>query len=131
MPTPTDVLFSDFRTNLTVHPITGDLSALTNLDAIKTSVKNLVLTQFYERPFKPNVGSNVTHYLFENFDSVTEENIIEAIKETIENNEPRVVLIDVEVNAEPDNNRFGASIIFRAINNTKPSTLDIFLERVR
>ena len=128
---PSDILFSDFKTNLTNHPITGDLTRNTNLESIKQSVKTLVMTQHFERPFKPLVGSNVTHHLFENFDPITEENIKESIIETIENYEPRAELIDVRVRSDIDNNGFSVDIMFRGLNNTQPTTLEFFLEKVR
>ena len=131
MPQPTKELFSDFKTNLTNHPISGDLVRITNLDAIKTSVKNLILTQHFERPFKPFVGSNVTNYLFENFTPLTEEGIRDAIIEVIENYEPRAELLDVRVNEDIDRNGFNVVIIFRGVNNIKPTELSVFLEQIR
>lgn len=131
MPHRTLDIFSDFKTNFTPHPVTGDLVRITNLEAIKSSVKSLILTKHLERPFKPLVGSNVTHYLFENFTDVTEDNIRSAIIETIENYEPRAELLDVQVNSVPDNNRFVVTIVFRGVNNTKPTQLTVFLEQIR
>ena len=131
MPQPTDILFSDFKLNMTAHPVSQDLTRNTNLDAIKQSVKNIILTQHYERPFRPLLGSNVTHYLFENFDPITAENIKEAITEAIENHEPRAELLDVRVHAKPDENGFTVYIIFRGVGQTDPVQLDIFLEQVR
>ena len=131
MPVPSDILFSDIKQNLTPHPATGDLARNVNLDAIKASVRNLVLTEFYDRPFKPNIGSNVMSYLFEPISPVTEENIGDAITEVIENYEPRAELLNVQVHAYPDDNGYSASIIFRAVNNTQPTQMDIFLERIR
>ena len=124
-------VFSDFKTNFTIHPVSGDLARDTNLDAIKTSVKNLVLTNRFDRPFRPLLGSGVRENLFELFDALTEENIRDAIIETIENYEPRAELLDVQVNANEDRNNLEVNIIFRAVNNTKPTTLTVFLERIR
>jgi len=131
MPLTTDIVFSDFTTAFTAHPTSGDLVRLTNNDAVVRSVKNIVLTQFYERPFRPNLGSNVTHYLFENFDQGIAEDISNAIKEAIEDNEPRAELLNVHVSEVPDDNRLTVTIIFRIKNNTAPTTVQVFLERVR
>ena len=128
---PAKELFSDFRTSFAIHPVTGDLVRNTNNDAIKDSVKNLVLTQFYGRPFKPNVGSNVTAYLFDNFDVITEENVAEAIRETIDNNEPRADLLDVQVSFAEDNNSLTATIVFRAKNDVRPTAVDVLVKRIR
>ncbi|WP_292486279.1 GPW/gp25 family protein [Methanohalobium sp.] len=131
MAVPNRVVYSDLPINLSVHPVKKDLTRVTNNDAIKRSVKNLILTSFYERPFRPFVGSNVTSYLFENFTSITEENIEDAIYEVIRNYEPRAELLNVRVNAQPDRNRFSVTIIFRAVNQTEPVEVEFFLNRVR
>ena len=131
MPILTDIIYSDFTTALTAHPVSGDLARITNDEAIIRSVKNIVFTQFYERPFRPSLGSDVLRYLFENFSVFTSENLTEAITEAIENNEPRVTLMNVHVSETVDDNRLRVSIVFRIRNNTDPTNVQVYLERVR
>ena len=131
MPTPDTKIFGDFKTNLTMHPVSGDVVVVNNLDSIKGAVKNIVLTQHYERHFKPFAGSNVTDYLFENFGPITVENIQDSIIEAIENNEPRADLLDVVGKENIDLNGFDVTIVFRGINNTQPTQLSVYLEQIR
>lgn len=131
MPLPNRVVYSDLPINLTKHPIRKDIIPITNEDAVKRSVKNLVLSNYFDRPFQPDLGSHVRAYLFENFTPATEENIEAAIGEVIENYEPRVELLGVNVTAKPDRNGFVATIFFRIVNQTDPAEVEVFLERVR
>lgn len=131
MPLPSEIIYSDIPINLTSHPLTGDITRVTNDEAVKRSVKNLVLSKFYERPFQPFLGSDTTAYLFENFGPLTEQSIEDAIVEVITNYEPRVRIIEVRVNSQPDNNRFDVTLGFTILNRAEPVELDIFLERVR
>ena len=131
MPILTDIIYSDFTTAFSAHPVSGDLARITNDEAIIRSVKNIVFTQFYERPFRPSLGSDVLRYLFENFSVFTSENLTEAITEAIENNEPRVTLMNVHVSETVDDNRLRVSIVFRIRTNTDPTNVQVYLERVR
>ena len=72
MPELKQPVFKDIPLSFTAHPVTGNVKALTNRDAVKQSVKNIVLTNFYERPYSPNLGGNILSQLFENMDSITQ-----------------------------------------------------------
>ena len=123
--------YSDFFPNLTPHPDTGELVRLTNEDAVKRSIRNLVMTNKYERLRNPSIKSNVRKTLFENISPQSATSLASHIKETITNNEPRAKLIDVLVAANEDQHMYTVSIIFyvEAIGN--PTTLNINLYRVR
>ncbi len=123
--------YSDFKINMDAHPVTGDLTLNTNEDAIKRSIKNLLFTDYYERPFQPALGAGLKDYLFENIDAITALSIQERIETTIENYEPRARLDFVEVKADPDYNRYNAKIVFTTINNPLPVTLNTILTRIR
>ena len=127
----TQIIYSDLTTNFTIHPVKGDLILLTNEDAVKRSIINLMFTDPYERFFSPNIGAGLKAYLFENITQDTEFLIKEKIKEAITNYEPRANLINVSVKALPDQNMYSASIIFSVLNSINPVTLDILLRRVR
>jgi phage baseplate assembly protein W len=123
--------FSDIDLRFNAHPVTGDIVPLTDVDAIKASVRNLILTQFFERKWHSEIGSQVNGLLFENHSPLLDVLLKRAITNTIDNFEPRVKLIDVYVNAAPDNNAVYIQIEFRIINTERPITLDLVIERSR
>ena len=117
--------------NFTLHPVKKDVSKHINEYAIINSVKNLVSTNYFERPFRPEIGSGLRDLLFENVDPVISSQLERAIEETISNYEPRVSIENILVTAYPDDNRYSISMTFYIINNPKPITIDFFLERIR
>ena len=123
--------FKDLDLNFTIHPIRKDINTHKNEYAIINSVKNLVLTNHYERPFQPEIGSNIRRLLFENVDSITAAQIEREITETVENFEPRVQVSKVTAAADPDNNGYKVTLEFFIINNANPITINFFLERIR
>lgn len=123
--------FSDLDLNFIANPATGDIVKKYDENAIKQSVKNLVMTNHYERPFHPEIGSQVSALLFEPYTPMLASMIQRAIIQTIENFEPRVKLIAVDVNMNPDNNTVYVSITFRIINTQVPLTIDFTLQRTR
>lgn len=123
--------FRDLDLNFTIHPIRKDINTHKNEYAIINSVKNLVLTNHYERPFQPEIGSNIRRLLFENVDSITAAQIEREITETVENFEPRVQVSKVTAAADPDNNGYKVTLEFFVINNANPITINFFLERIR
>ena len=125
------ILYRDFHKDLTLNPISSDLAVKTNEDAIKESLKNLVLTNRGERLMQPNIGSDVRASLFENATPVTLKVLQERVKDVINNFEPRVSLIDVDVTSLYDDNRVQVTIYFYIRNREDPLTLDILIERVR
>jgi phage baseplate assembly protein W len=131
MPTPKTDLYSDIDIGFVPHPNTKKLSRKTNRDAVKQSVKSLVLTDFYERPFKSNIGCGIRYHLFELFTPITKQNMENSIREVINNYEPRADLIDVLVEERPDLNAITLSIAFFVLNDPEPVVLDVILERVR
>jgi phage baseplate assembly protein W len=124
-------LFSDFMTDLTPHPITKDAVRLRNESAIKQSIKNLVLTNYGERLFQPNIGSSVNRSLFEPNDFLLVDDITSSVRRTIEFNEPRVTLLKVDVISDRDTNNIRINILFAIINNTEVQNLDVIIRRVR
>lgn len=124
-------LFSDFLTNLDAHPITNQVARVVDVDAVAQSIRSLVLTNLGERPFQPNIGSDVLASLFEPADEITSTRIIESVRNVIEYNEPRANLLDVEVTLGPNENSMVVTIIFSIINSREPQRLDILLKRVR
>ena len=118
--------FRDLDLNFTIHPVRKDINTHKNEYAIINSVKNLVLTNHYERPFQPEIGSNIRRLLFENVDTVTAAQIEREITETVENFEPRVQVSKVTAAADPDNNGYKVTLEFFVINNANPITINFF-----
>jgi phage baseplate assembly protein W len=122
-------LFSDFLTDLTPHPLTKDLARTTNDGSIKQSIKNLILTNYGERPFQSNLGSKVNRSLFNLNDGFLEDDLESSIRATIEQSEPRVLIQSIRVTTE--DNQVIINIQFLIINSLEPRNLDVILRRVR
>ncbi len=124
-------VYSDFFTDFSRNSVTGQLNRKTNAEAVKQSIRNLLLTDRYERPFQPEIGSGLKGLLFENFTPGVKLRAKKMIEEVFDNHEPRAHLMDTKVTSHPDQNMLSFQIIFRIINTTEPETLDIILERTR
>lgn len=123
--------FTDLDLNFIANPVTGDVSRKYDENAIKQSLKNLVMTNHYEKPFHPEIGSQVTGLLFEPFSPMLQAMMERAIINTITNFEPRVKLLGVDVTLNPDNNTVYVSITFKIVNTERPLTVDFTLQRTR
>jgi phage baseplate assembly protein W len=123
--------FKDLDLNFTIHPLKKDINKNLDQVAVINAIKNLVLTNHYEKPFNPDYGSNVRKLLFETVDIVTASAIEREIQQTIQNYEPRVNLISVSVIPDVDNNAFSVQMYFYIVNQTNPVTVSFLLERTR
>jgi len=123
--------WKDLDLNFGRHPATGDVSKLSGVEAIKRSIRNLVLSNFYERPFRPHIGSNAHKMLFENISPLTATFLENSIREVITNFERRGEVIGVKVKQLPDRNGYEAGIVFKPVNLPQPLFLTVFLERIR
>ena len=124
--------FKDISGSFQINPLNEDLIALKNETAIARSLRNLVLTERGERPFSPNLGCGVNALLFDNLDSVTTSVVRDEIIQTIDNNEPRVSLIDVKVVADTDGNELFITIQYQVIGaEIRPQELTFALQPTR
>ena len=123
--------FSDLDLNFISHPGTRDVTLKYDEESIKQSVKNLILTQNYERPFHSEIGSQLRGLLFENATPMLDVLIQRSITDTITNFEPRVRLLGVTANVSPDNHEVYVRIEFTIINTTTPIAVDVVLTRTR
>jgi phage baseplate assembly protein W len=128
--------YIDLDLDFIPHPTTRDVVKKRGVDAIKRSVRNLILTNYYDRPFRSYIGSNAQRILFDNINPLTANFLKDAIIETIVNFEPRVELLNdenrgVKVTVSPDNNGYNVRIAFIIINRGEPASINIFLERLR
>lgn len=123
--------YKDIDLNFTAHPVRKDVNHLYDENAIIASVRNLLFTNYNERLFQPDIGSNLRGLLFENMDSLTSVKVQRAISETIENYEPRVRITRLSVKPDYDQNSYFCDLEFLIINKTDPVRITFFLERVR
>lgn len=123
--------YSDIDLGFSANPVTGDVIMVTNETAIKRAVRNLVMTSFYERPFHPEIGSNVSRLLFEPMSNATAFEIRASLIDTITNYEPRVKVQGITVTMQPDTNQYEISITFEIIGYVNPTTITLFVEKVR
>jgi phage baseplate assembly protein W len=125
-------IYKDINLNFSKHPITGDISKLTNVEAVKRSVRNLVNTNFYERPFHPEIGSDVRSILFEPVSPLIADVLKRYVEDVINNFEPRAELISVIVSPDIDRNAYGVTIEFYLVNSPSGlQSVNLFLERLR
>jgi phage baseplate assembly protein W len=123
--------YSDLDLSLIPHPNKKDIIPLTDIDAVRNSVKNLILTSRYERPFQPNLGSGISSLLFENSGPDTLFLLKSYIRNVISNYEPRVNDIKVIVEDDSDNNAYYITVSFNVISVDTAANVELYLERVR
>lgn len=123
--------FSDLDLDFIAHPTTGDIVKKTGVEALKRSVRNLILTNFYDRPFRSYIGSNAQKLLFENANPLTSNFLKDAINEVLKNYEPRIAVRGIQVNFDIDNNGYNVVLAFSIVNNNLPVVINLFLERIR
>ena len=110
----------------------SDIQDITNVKAVKRSVRNLILTNHYEKPFHPEIGSGVRDMLFENMTPVTAHILARKVEDVINNFEPRARLVGVRAEPDLDKNLYEVTIEFYVINQpTELVDLTVMLERLR
>ena len=124
-------IYSDIDFTFTRKPVTNDVALSFDEMAVIRSVRNLLLTNHYERPFQPELGSNINTLLFEPISPITSSSLQTEIENMITNYEPRVLVKSVTVNVQPDKNAYEVSLEFYIQNATLPTTVTILLERNR
>ena len=124
-------IFSDLDLNFTKHPVTGDITRRYDDNAIKQSVKNLLLTRNFERPFHSEIGSPIRQLLFDNPGPMFNVMLQRAVIDVINNFEPRVNIINVRVDDYSDANEVYVTLEFTIVNTERPLTLDLALVRTR
>lgn len=124
-------VYKDLDLNFTIHPIKKDINKVIGENSVIASVRNLLLTNQFERPFQPYLGGNIRAMLFEPLDVITAKNLEVEIKTTIENFEPRIIIQSLFVKPDFDKNGFSVTLIFRLLNVINPIQVTFFLERVR
>ncbi|MFZ9301805.1 MAG: GPW/gp25 family protein [Sediminibacterium sp.] len=129
--TKTTKVYKDLDLNFTAHPVKKDINKHVGEISVINSIKNLILTNHYERLFQPDVGSNVKKMLFENMDSITAASLEREIIQVIKNYEPRATVNKLSVIPDYENNGFTVDMEFIINTLSTPVTIQFFLERVR
>ena len=124
-------IYKDLDLDFLRNPVTHDISTIEDVDAVKRSVRNLVQTNFYERPFQPELGCGIRGLLFENYSPIIGIFLKRKIAEVINRYEPRVSLQDISLDDDPDKNRLKLSLYFYVQNISDPVTVETFLQRLR
>ena len=124
--------YSDLDLFFSAKGVSKDISKVTDIQAVKRSVRNLILLNHYEKPFHPEIGSGVRDILFEPMTPITANILARKIQDVIENFEPRARLTGVRALPNLDRNEYEVTVEFYVINTpTELVTLDVMLERLR
>jgi phage baseplate assembly protein W len=124
-------IYSDIDFTFTKKPVVGDVALSYDAQAVIRSIRNILLTRHYEKPFNPDFGSNIDALLFEMVSPLSASSLETEIRAAIDNYEPRAILNDVVVTALPDKNAYNVSLSFYIENATLPTTVTLLLERNR
>ena len=123
--------YRDLDLNFNIHPVKKDINKLTGEMAVVGAIKNLLMTNHYERPFQPEIGSNVKRMLFEPADTITAAQMEREIRECLVNFDPRVSIKASNVTPKPDDNAYEVRLEFYIANRTEPLNISFMLERIR
>jgi len=124
-------VFKDFDLSFSRHPLTNDIASKTDINAINQSIRSLLNTNYYERPFQPRIGSNIRKILFEPADPITIADLKQAIRETLGNYEPRVTLNSILIEDQSERNAYLIQISYTINSRQEPVQLAVVLERLR
>ena len=124
-------IYKDLNLDFQQNAATKDIQRIEDVEAVKRSVRNLISTNYYEKPFHPEIGSNLRGMLFENITPQISHFIGKQIEMLIKNYEPRCRLIEVANKPNLDRNGYSVSISFYVVNTPNPVQVETFLERLR
>ena len=124
-------IYRDLDLDFSINSATKDIQKLSDVESVKRSVRNLINTNHYERPFHPELGSNLRAMLFENMTPQMNQLISRQIEELIQNYEPRARLIQVRTIPLFDRNAYAVTINFQVVNSPEPVVVEQLLERLR
>lgn len=124
-------LYKDIDLSFQPHPDTGDIGKRVDVNAIKQSVRNLLLTKYFERPFQPQLGSPIYQLLFEPLDPITAASMKQAIERVLQNYEPRIIIRQIDVTTEEDLNSYVVNLYFNVIGLRDPIVFSTTLQRLR
>ena len=124
-------IYKDLNLDFQQNTATKDIQKITDVEAVKRSVRNLIQTNHYERPFHPEIGSNLRGMLFELMTPQMNHMITKQIELLIKNYEPRCKLVQINSRPDLDRNGYSIQISFYVQNHSEPVEIQSFLERLR
>ena len=124
-------IYKDLDLDFGRNTVTNDVNKLTDVEAVKRSVRNLINTNHFERPFHPELGGNVRALLFEPMTPLTALSLQRKIEEVLANFEPRAKITQIMADPDIDRNAYRLTIKFYVIGVQNPTTVETFLERLR
>ena len=124
-------IYKDLDLNFGRNVVTNDVNKLTDVESVKRSVRNLINTRHYERPFHPEIGCGVRDLLFEPVTPLTAINLQRKVEEVLLNFEPRINLVQILATPDIDRNSYHLRIMFYVVGIPDPVTVETFLERLR
>jgi len=124
-------IYSDLDLTFLRQPATGDVAMKYDEQAVIRSIRNLLSTNLYEKPFRPDIGSQLNSLLFENVTPITATLIENEIIRMLNNYEPRATINSLNVSAQPDSNQFNVFLSVYIGNQTTPTAFSILLQRTR
>ena len=124
-------IYKDLDLDFGRNTVTNDVNKLTDVEAVKRSVRNLINTNHFERPFHPEIGGNVRALLFENITPLTSLNLQRKVEEVLNNFEPRAKITQILADPDIDRNGYKLTIKFYVIGIQNPIVVETFLERLR
>jgi len=123
--------FRDLDLSLKIHPIRKDIIPLKDDNAIKNAVRNLLISNFFERPFQPSLGANLRGLLFEPAGGITEMNLRENIERVLIRHEPRIEVIQIIIKNLEDQNAYNCVVVFKIKEDDTEESVEIILRRLR
>ena len=124
-------IYKDLDLDFQINSATKDIQKLTDVESVKRSVRNLIKLNHYEKPFRPEIGSNLRAMLFENITPQINHAISKQIDLLIKNYEPRCRLVQLNVQPDVDRNGYFCTISFYVVNTPERVEVETFLERLR
>ena len=124
-------IYKDLDLDFGRNRITNDVNKLTDVEAVKRSVRNLINTNHYERPFHPEIGSDVRSMLFEPMTPLTALNLQRKVAEVLNNFYPSINLQQILASPDLDRNSYALKIMFYVVGSNQPVEVETFLERLR
>ena len=124
-------IYKDLNLDFQINSATKDIQKITDIEAVKRSVRNLINLNHYEKPFHPEIGSNLRAMLFENMTPQMNQLISKQIEQIITNYEPRARLVEVRTLPQIDRNAYAVTINFQVVNQPEPVVVEALLERLR
>ena len=125
------VRYKDLDLDFGRNPVTNDVNKLTDVESVKRSVRNLINTSHFERPFHPELGSSIRSMLFEPITPMTALMLQRRVQEVLVNFEPRIRLVQITANPNIDNNAYDLRIYFYVVGSDELIEVQSFLERLR